>query len=257
MMIVGSARMDENGKLVNGKAGDQTGKEVSTQEFYVHSKGWNIIRPKSIDHAKGISEAMLAACNNNNIGYDQNQRLGIINHGIGAKIPTECDCSSLVRQCVREATGKDPGDFTTGNEVAVLQKTGLFEKEITFVNQEKTPVYDGDILVTKTKGHTVIVISGNSRKKTEIKNKFEYNGVDYSPVFDAEYYKNNNPDVVKAYGTDPKSLFKHFTDYGIKEGRRGNNNFDVNIYLKNNPDLWLLLYNHYCLLGKNENRKAI
>ena len=29
--IIGSARMDENGHAINGKAGDQTGQEVSTQ----------------------------------------------------------------------------------------------------------------------------------------------------------------------------------------------------------------------------------
>ena len=31
---VGSARIDENGKAHGGKAGDQTGKEVSTQNWY-------------------------------------------------------------------------------------------------------------------------------------------------------------------------------------------------------------------------------
>ena len=42
--------------------------------------------------------------------------------------------------------------------------TGLFTK-IAYVNQSKTPVYNGDILVTKTKGHTVIVVSGNPRPR--------------------------------------------------------------------------------------------
>ena len=32
-LIVGSARIDENDNLKNGKAGDQTGKEVSTQAY--------------------------------------------------------------------------------------------------------------------------------------------------------------------------------------------------------------------------------
>lgn len=39
-LIVGSARIDENGHVQGGKPGDQTGKEVSTQVYYVHTKGW-------------------------------------------------------------------------------------------------------------------------------------------------------------------------------------------------------------------------
>lgn len=162
-ILVGSARMDENGKLVNGKAGDQTGKEVATQTMYTHSKGWYIIRPKSVEHAAKIAERMLSACNNPNIGYDQNQRLGVITAGIDTNSPTECDCSSLVRQCVKEATRKDPGNFTTANETNALVNTGLFDKCISYVSQAKTPVYNGDVLVTKTKGHTVIVVSGSPR----------------------------------------------------------------------------------------------
>ena len=44
---VGSARIDENGKAHGGKAGDQTGKEVSTQNWYLHSKGWRVFRAKN------------------------------------------------------------------------------------------------------------------------------------------------------------------------------------------------------------------
>ena len=34
-LMVGSARIDENGKISGGKPGDQTGNEVSTQPYYV------------------------------------------------------------------------------------------------------------------------------------------------------------------------------------------------------------------------------
>lgn len=250
-IIIGSARIDENGRLSGGKAGDQTGNEVATQSFYIHSKGWIIIRPKSVDVAEKIAELMRIACNNPNLGYDQNNRLGVITYGINSKTPTECDCSSLVRQCVKEATGKDAGDFTTLNEVTALKNTGLFEKEIVFINLDKTPLYSGDILVTKTKGHTVIVTSGQIRKKI-----FEHNGVDFSPVFDANYYKEKNPDVVKSFGDAPENLFKHFISCGIKEKRKGCESFDKEKYLENNPDLWYLIYIHYCTQGKNENRKT-
>jgi peptidoglycan hydrolase-like protein with peptidoglycan-binding domain len=162
-IIIGSARCDENGKYCGGKVGDQTGKEVSTQKFYVSSKGWYILRPKSISHANLLANKMLQACNNKNIGYDQSNRLGIIKYGILTSVKTECDCSSLVRQCIKEAIGKDVGNFTTSNEVVVLVNSGLFDK-ISYTSS--TTLYSGDILVTKTKGHTVIVVSGNNRSSS-------------------------------------------------------------------------------------------
>ena len=40
----GSARIDENGGAHGGKAGNQTGKELSVQSWYRHSKGWRALR---------------------------------------------------------------------------------------------------------------------------------------------------------------------------------------------------------------------
>lgn len=165
MAYIGSARIDERGKISGGKAGDQkqssvpdyTG-EVSQQKFYIHKKGWYILRPKSLEIASRIANAMITACNNPHLGYNQNNRLGIIKYGTSSNVNTECDCSSLVRECVKEATGKDPGNFNTSNEVAALMKTGLFD----LIEYRNTmPLYAGDILVTKTKGHTGIVTKGD------------------------------------------------------------------------------------------------
>lgn len=169
-IIIGSARMGENGSITGGKVGDQkqisstndTAGEVSMQPFYVHSKGWYIIRHKDAGTAKKIAALMTTACNNPNIGYNQNDRYGVVKYGVNTKVKTNSDCSSLVRECVKEATGKDPGDFNTSSEWSVLNKMGVFSR-ISYVNQSSTPVYDGDILVTKTKGHTVIVVSGSPR----------------------------------------------------------------------------------------------
>ena len=82
--------------------------------------------------------------------------------GTQTKKPTECDCSSLLRKCIVEATGKDPGNFTTGNEVTALKNTGLFENKESYKNG--TELYTGDVLVTKTKGHTAVVTSGAPRR---------------------------------------------------------------------------------------------
>jgi hypothetical protein len=171
MTIIGSARIDERGKASGGKAGDQKQKstpdykgEVSMQNFYVSSKGWYILRAKNPDIASKIALAMTIACNNPNIGYNQARRLDIIKAGTHATQPTSCDCSSLVRQCVREA-GVEVGNFTTANEAAVLTATGHFDK---FVYTKGSQLYLGDILVTKTKGHTVIVTSGATRNPNSV-----------------------------------------------------------------------------------------
>lgn len=171
-VYIGSARGDERGYAAGGASGDQKQYttpdyrgEVSMEKFYVHSKGWVILRAKRADVAMGLAASMIQACNNKNIGYDQNQRLGVTQHGTWSAVRTECDCSSLVRQCIREATYAancfvDIGNFTTANEASVVMATGLFDR---FNYVSGMTLYTGDILVTKTKGHTVIVTVGAAR----------------------------------------------------------------------------------------------
>lgn len=189
-IMVGSARIDERGKISGGAAGDQKQTsntndlkgEVSQQTFYVHKKGWYILRPKSVAHARAIAANMITACNNPNIGYDQNQRGGVAKYGTASTVKTECDCSSLVRQCIVEATGTDPGNIRTINEKQMLLATGLFEFAGEFVSQEKTPVCNGDVLVTKTTGHTVVVTSGNPRIEEDAQYYPKYSGTSGSIV---------------------------------------------------------------------------
>ncbi len=170
IITIGSARIDENGKISGGAAGDQTGKEVSTQAYYMHSKGWFLLRPKNASDADRLATSMSAACLNDLIGYDQSNRLDIISqikkYGSMAKIAekTEADCGTLVRGCCIEA-GFDPGNFTTANETAALSKTGKFENKVAVTSS--TVLYNGDVLVTKTKGHTAIVTAGSPRKDRE------------------------------------------------------------------------------------------
>ena len=167
MVTVGSARIDENGNANWGKAGDQTSREVATEPYYKHRLGWYMLRPKEATIARKIGLAMVEACLNNNIGYDQSERYGVINclkkYGRIAKInePTEADCSSLVRACCIQA-GIQVGDFNTASEVAVLEKTGAFQKAVIVTNDTK--LCQGDILVTRSKGHTVIVTEGYQRE---------------------------------------------------------------------------------------------
>ena len=167
MLKVGSAKIDENGNISGGRAGDQTGREVAEEPYYSHKLGWYMLRAKDSKKARKIGLAMIEACLNDNIGYDQSERYGVINclkkYGRIAKINerTEADCSSLVRACCIQA-GIQVGDFNTSSEVAVLERTGAFQKAVIVTNDTK--LCQGDILVTRSKGHTVIVTEGYPRE---------------------------------------------------------------------------------------------
>ena len=215
-VIIGSARIDERGNASGGSVGDQkqTSKpdyrgEVSLQNFYVHSKGWYVLHPKSDAHALKIAEKMLTACNNANLGYDQGNRTGVIKYGVASSVKTECDCSALVRACVKEATGKDPGNFTTANEASALEATGLFIGRKKYTNG--MTLYTGDVLVTCTKGHTVIVVKGASRYS--------------APVDTTKYYKKYTGTsgsivvVLNAVGVD--SSYSHRSKIAAANGISG------------------------------------
>lgn len=85
--------------------------------------------------------------------------------------------------------------------------------------------------------------------------------MDYSAVFDADYYLKNNPDVAKWANNDKDKALQHFISYGMAEGRRGNDAFDVQSYYNEYPDLRAAFgtdivryYEHYATFGKAEGR---
>lgn len=170
MVRIGSARIDERGKISGGKAGDQTGKELSTQEWYRHSKGWRVLRPKDIGKADRIAQAMERACANSKIGYDQNQRNTLYNLAVKvgfdpAKVSSACetDCSALVRVCCAYA-GIKLADFNTQSEASRLLASGEFSEMTGAAYTDKSDLLRrGDVLVTRTKGHTAVVLTDGSK----------------------------------------------------------------------------------------------
>ena len=59
----------------------------------------------------------------------------------------------------------------------------------------------------------------------------EINGVDYSSVYDFNYYYNHYDDVKKNYSSqDDLGVLKHFISTGMKEGRQANSSFDVSSF---------------------------
>ena len=101
------------------------------------------------------------------------------------------------------------------------------------------------------------------KKETRKISSTTFNGVNYHPVYNYNYYKNKYADLRKAFGTDKNAYFKHFCEHGMKEGRQAASAFNVTNYKKRYADLRKAFgdnlpeyYKHYCLYGKKENRNA-
>ncbi len=114
------------------------------------------------------------------------------------------------------------------------------------------------------------VLKGLVRRRQAEKELFDsaafvFNGVDYSKVFDPEWYAKGNPDVVEVYGTKPEKLFEHFRVFGINEISRAGRtieNFNVEVYKAHSADLQKAFgnnlreyYKHYCVFGYKERPK--
>lgn len=173
MVKIGHASLDERGDISGGKAGDQTGSEVCIRDWY--AKGWTqVCRPKSKEVAEKIASAMEAACKNDLIGYDQNQRTTLYNEAkkVGwdlskVKVACETDCSALVAVCCNAAGLSVSKDIYTGNEVAALKQTGAFTV-LTAKKYLDSPDYleRGDVLV-KQYAHTAVVLTNGSKAPQE------------------------------------------------------------------------------------------
>lgn len=176
MVRIGSARVDENGKLIGGQAGDQTGQEVAVEAWYRHDKGWVVIRAKDAAVRERIAQCMEAACTNNNIGYDQSTSWDLYDKAkqygwdcSKVNTPVETDCSSLARVCVAYALQRDIPWFSTANEVEVLDATDGFEiiREPKYTESSAYQMR-GDILCTTVQGHTVVVLDNGEKVECEI-----------------------------------------------------------------------------------------
>ena len=175
---IGHASGTEKGKATGGAAGDQTGREVYTRGWYKHSKGWRVFRAKDSSVAEKIAKCMEMACANNKIGYDQNQRNILYNEAKQYNFDVskvtkavETDCSALVRVCCAYA-GVMIDNFCTATEPNCLLRSGTFT-ELTASKYTTNDDYlkRGDILCTKTKGHTLVILENGLKSGSTAYNK--------------------------------------------------------------------------------------
>lgn len=107
--MISNSGHDENGKYSGGRAGDQTGKEWAIIGWY--NRPWKcVIRHPDAEVREKIASLSEKAAKNDNIGYDQGQRVSYWNELAKAKynpaaIKTKCeaDCSSGVMANVKAA----------------------------------------------------------------------------------------------------------------------------------------------------------
>lgn len=133
-MIIGAARLAENGDIIGGKAGDQTGHEVERYKWTDRpGDGWVILRAKDPAKREKLAKAMEAACDNENIGYgqDHNQTLYREAEKVDfdiekVNVPCWTDCCRLERVTARSA-GIKVDDCYTATQVKTWEKTGEFE----------------------------------------------------------------------------------------------------------------------------------
>lgn len=177
-MRIGHASIDENNRTKNGRAGDQTGKEVCIRSYY--DKNWDyVLRPKTTSLANNSAKACESMCNNPCIGYDQNERNSLINYlelldwnYTAIKKDTECDCSSFMTACALCAgariayKGNAP---TTRTMVARFKESGSYDA-FQFVSPKHSNLKRGDILV-KEGSHTVMVLDDYTAINNTTKDK--------------------------------------------------------------------------------------
>lgn len=175
---IGHSRIDENGKARGGSAGDQTGKEICTGNWY--SGNWTVLlRPKNSATAEKMAKACEAGCANGKIGYDQNQRNTLRTQARAAgwnlsriTATCECDCSSFMSVCAEAAGVSMDKAYTGGNAPttsnmrAKFKATGAFNvlTDSKYLTGSKY-LKRGDILV-KEGAHTVMVLSDGEKLTT-------------------------------------------------------------------------------------------
>lgn len=170
-MIIGAARLAENGDIIGGKAGDQTGHEVEKYEWSDSPDGWVILRAKDPAKREKLAVAMEQACANDNIGYgqDHNQTLFREAEKVDfdiSKVDVPCwtDCCRLERVTAWSA-GIKVDDCYTATQVNTWKRTGEFDV-LTGAKYAHTDKYllRGDVgcMPPGKKGHTWTALENGS-----------------------------------------------------------------------------------------------
>ena len=160
---------DERSKYSGGSAGDQTGNEYQVKSWY--NRPWNhVLRPATTQIGDTLAEIARAAAENNNIGYDQSQRLTYYNalrnadwdpSAITVKCETDCSASTAANVI---ATGHVLGissledvspSLYSGNIRSALVRAGFTDLTASKYTDSSAYLLPGDVLLYE--GHHVAI----------------------------------------------------------------------------------------------------
>lgn len=127
---ISHSSIDERGKISGGQAGDQTTKEICIRTWY--DKPFSeVIRINDKEVREQFANNMIDCANNNNIGYDQNQRNTVLKEAEKVNfdfsmIATKCesDCSSITTVCFLGAIYKVLGKNAYEQAKSVMVQGG-------------------------------------------------------------------------------------------------------------------------------------
>ncbi len=148
----------------------------------------------------------------------------------------------------------------------VAQSNSLFRHFVysgQFEDKKTTALFDNDYYRTMNPSMLLSVRNGEHTSLLEsfCRNSYVYD-VPFSPDFDLNFYRVNNPDVVPD-GNHVTSVTHHFLYFGVLEGRDPNPYFDQAYLASRYPwvgeqsrKLGLSLLEYFLLIGRHENMKA-
>jgi len=187
------ASIDENGSVRNGKAGDQTSKEVCVRTWY--NKPWDcILRYKDYDIACKAADIAIKLANSNLVGYDQYQRNTLyqelkknkwnVDQYIKSGVKTETDCSAFIYACycclIPELRSDSNAPITSTIPV-LFRKNGFEENPKGVSLKNDTKALKGDIY--DNTAHHIVMMASNGlfakapTKTTTTKKKTTYSGI--------------------------------------------------------------------------------
>ena len=108
------------------------------------------------------------------------------------------------------------------------------------------------------KGYKKAAYRNRATGYTTMKNYVtKYAGVDYSRVYDFNYYVAHNADVKKKVGVDDVAALEDFAERGMELGLQANASFNVKTYMEANPSLksqfgssYVRYYEYYATTGQ-------
>lgn len=157
------ASIGENGKATGGKKGDQTGREVKVAPYYEFGQTW-VIRFRNAARGKKAGKAAKLLANNDNIGYNQDDRVSLYSEcerinwdieRINEIRKCNCDCSLLAVCAINFAYGKKKlgSGYTTHTLPSICKSCSKNFKRAD--NSLKTKKFKKGDMVGKT-GHVII-----------------------------------------------------------------------------------------------------